>query len=54
MIGAPDKALKVAKGGPKAAAEMASQFNGVITAASDMFLTTGGASMQAFSKEFFA
>ena len=46
--------MMYAKGGPKAAAEMASQFNGVITAASDMFLTTGGASMQAFSKEFFA
>jgi hypothetical protein len=46
--------MAYAKGGPKAAAEMASMFNGVITAGSDMFLATGGASMQAFSKEFFA
>jgi hypothetical protein len=33
---------------------MAGQFNGFITGASDLFLTTGGASMQAFSKDFFA
>ena len=46
--------MAYAKGGPKAAAEMASMFNGVITAGSDMFLATGGASMQAFNKEFFA
>lgn len=46
--------MMYAKGGPKAAAEMASQFNGVITAGSELFLTTGGASMDAFSKEFFA
>jgi hypothetical protein len=46
--------MAYAKGGPKAAAEMAATFNGVITAGSDMFLATGGASMQAFNKEFFA
>ena len=46
--------MAYAKGGPKAAAEMASAFNGVITAGSDLFLSTGGASMQAFSKDFFA
>lgn len=46
--------MAYARGGPKAAAEMAATFNGVITAGSDMFLATGGASMQAFSKEFFA
>ena len=43
-----------AKGGPKMAAEMAASFNGVLTAGSDMFLSTGGASMQYFSKNFFA
>ena len=43
-----------ARGGPKLAAEMASQFNGFITGASDLFITTGGASMRAFSKDFFA
>jgi hypothetical protein len=46
--------MAYAKGGPKAAAEMAATFNGVITAGSEMFLATGGASMQAFNKEFFA
>ena len=46
--------MAYAKGGPKAAAEMASSFNGVITGATDLLMTTGGASMQAFSKEFFA
>jgi hypothetical protein len=43
-----------AKGGPKAAAEMAANFNGVITAGSDLFLSTGGESMKYFGKEFFA
>jgi hypothetical protein len=43
-----------AKGGPKAAAEMAATFNGVITAGSDLFLSTGGESMKYFGKEFFA
>jgi hypothetical protein len=43
-----------AKGGPKMAAEMAASFNGVLTAGSDMFLSTGGASMEYFSKNFFA
>ena len=42
-----------AKGGQKAAAEMASQFNGYITGASDLFLMTGGKSMEAFSKQAF-
>jgi len=41
------------KGGPKMAAEMAASFNGVLTAGSDMFLSTGGESMRYFSKEFF-
>jgi hypothetical protein len=44
----------LAKGGPKFAAEMASGFNGVITGASEAFLTTGGKSMQFFGKDFFA
>jgi len=43
-----------AKGGPKMAAEMAASFNGVLTAGTDMFLSTGGASMQYFSKDFFS
>jgi hypothetical protein len=42
-----------AKGGPAMAAEMAASFNGVLTAGTDMFLSTGGASMKYFSKEFF-
>jgi hypothetical protein len=42
-----------AKGGPAMAAEMAASFNGVLTAGTDMFLSTGGASMQYFSKQFF-
>jgi hypothetical protein len=42
-----------AKGGPKMASEMAASFNGVLTAGTDMFLSTGGASMKYFSKEFF-
>lgn len=42
------------KGGPKFAAEMAANFNGVITGASDAFLSTGGESMKYFGKEFFA
>lgn len=46
--------MAFARGGPKLAGEMASQFNGFITGASDLFLTTGGSSMQAFSKDFFA
>ena len=44
----------LAKGGPKFAAEMAANFNGVITGASDAFLSTGGKSMQYFGKDFFA
>jgi hypothetical protein len=44
----------LAKGGPKFAAEMAANFNGVITGASDAFLSTGGKSMQFFGKDFFA
>ena len=44
----------LAKGGPKFAAEMAANFNGVITGASEAFLSTGGKSMQYFGKEFFA
>lgn len=44
----------LAKGGPKFAAEMAANFNGVITGASDAFLSTGGESMKYFGKEFFA
>ena len=44
----------LAKGGPKFAAEMAANFNGVITGASDAFLSSGGKSMQYFGKEFFA
>jgi hypothetical protein len=43
----------LAKGGPKFAAEMAANFNGVITGASDAFLSTGGESMKYFGKEFF-
>jgi len=44
----------LAKGGPKFAAEMAANFNGVITGSADAFLSTGGKSMQYFGKEFFA
>jgi hypothetical protein len=44
----------LAKGGPKFAAEMAANFNGVITGSSDAFLSTGGESMKYFGKEFFA
>jgi len=44
----------LAKGGPKVAAEMAANFNGVITGSSDLMLSTGGQSMKYFSKEFFA
>ena len=43
-----------AKGGPAMASEMAASFNGVLTAGTDMFLSTGGASMQYFSKQFFS
>lgn len=43
-----------AKGGPKAAAEVASYFNGAITGATDLLQVTGAASMRAGSKEFFA
>ena len=44
----------LAKGGPKVAAEMAANFNGVVTGTSDLMLSTGGQSMKYFSKEFFA
>jgi len=44
----------LAKGGPKFAAEMAANFNGVITGSADAFLSTGGESMKYFGKEFFA
>jgi hypothetical protein len=42
-----------ATGGPKAAADMAASFNGVITAGGAMFLSTGGESMKYYGKEFF-
>lgn len=44
----------LAKGGPKAAAEMAANFNGAVTGATDLMISTGGQSMKYFSKEFFA
>jgi hypothetical protein len=44
----------LAKGGPKAAAEMAANFNGAVTGSTDLMISTGGASMKYFSKEFFA
>jgi hypothetical protein len=43
-----------AKGGPKAAADMAASFNGVITAGGELMLSTGGENMKYFGKEFFA
>jgi hypothetical protein len=46
--------MALARGGPEAAAEMAADFNGVITSAGKMFMSTGGKSMEIFSKEFFA
>jgi len=46
--------MALAKGGPEAAADMAADFNGVITGAGKMFMATGGRSMEVFSKEFFA
>jgi hypothetical protein len=46
--------MAMARGGPEAAADMAADFNGVITGAGKMFMATGGRSMEVFSKEFFA
>lgn len=45
--------IAYAKGGPEAAADMAANFNGVITNAGKMFMATGGKSMEIFSAEFF-
>jgi hypothetical protein len=45
--------LALAKGGPKMAAEMAANFNGAITGATDVLVATGGESMKYFSKDFF-
>ena len=44
----------LAKGGPKAAAEMAANFNGAVTGATEILTSTGGASMKYWSKDFFA
>lgn len=46
--------IAYAKGGPEAAADMAANFNGVITNAGKMFMATGGESMRIFSRDFFA
>jgi hypothetical protein len=46
--------IVLAKGGAEAAAEMAGDFNGVITGAGKMFMSTEGRSIGLFSKEFFA
>ncbi len=46
--------MALARGGPEAAADMAADFNGVITGAGKMFMATGGRSMEVFGKEFFA
>lgn len=45
--------MAYAKGGPEMAADMAANFNGVITNAGKMFMATGGKSMELFSAEFF-
>lgn len=45
--------IAYARGGPEAAADMAANFNGVITNAGKMFMATGGKSMEIFSAEFF-
>ena len=46
--------MMYAKGGSKAAADMASAFNGVITAGGDLALSTGFQSLNYFGKEFYA
>lgn len=43
----------LAKQNPELAKEMAANFAGIMTGQTDMFLATGGKSMQIFSKEFY-
>ena len=45
--------IGLARGGPKFAAQMAAAFNGAIDQSAELVISTGGRSIEAFSKEFF-